>query len=132
MTERFNVSTQKHYQLIDITSNVETAVNLSSTISGTVIVYTPHSTAAILVTENESGLINDWLDFVKKQFIDMKFEHDPLENNTDAHIFSGLIGQEKTFIIENGKIYTGKWQQIFLAEFDGPKIREVIIKIIND
>jgi len=132
MIKKIEVTSQDRYQLIDITGNIEKAVEESGIKSGLVFIFAPHSTTAILVTENESGLARDWVEFFKKQVSGINFVHDPFENNADSHILSGLIGHEKTFAIEDGKIVSGKWQQIFLSEFDGPKIREVIVKMIEN
>lgn len=132
MINKIDIISQDRYQLIDITDNVGKAVKESNVKSGLVFIFTLHSTTAILITENESGLRKDWLEFFKKQIRGIKFTHDPLENNGDSHILSGLVGHEKTFAVENSKIMLGRWQQIFFVEFDGPKIRNIIIKTVED
>lgn len=129
MINKFDVVSQDRYQLIDITSNIESSVAESGIDSGLIFIFTLHSTTAILITEDDSALKRDWLEFFKNQVNGIKFTHDLYENNADSHILSGIIGHEKTFMIENGKIQLGKWQQIFFVEFDGPKIRDVMIKI---
>lgn len=126
-----NISTKERYQLIDITDKVETIVKESSVKDGLVFVFTLHTTAGILLNENEEGLKNDWLKVLGKWVSGFNFEHNKNDNNADAHILAGLIGQEKTLPIEDGKIIRGTWQNIFLAEFDGPRTRKIIVKIIR-
>ena len=131
MLKEFNISTKERYELIDITERVERIVQESDIKNGLVLVFIPHSTAGIILTENESGLKEDWLKVLKKLVSDFDFFHNRIDNNADSHILSGLIGQGKTLAIENGRLIRGTWQQIFLAEFDGPRTRKVIIKILQ-
>ena len=131
MLKEFNISTKERYELIDITEKVEEIVKRSEIKNGLVLVFIPHSTAGIILTESESGLKEDWLKVLKKLVSDFDFLHNRIDNNADSHILSGLIGQGKTLAIENGRLIRGTWQQIFLAEFDGPRTRKVIIKILQ-
>ena len=125
------INTQKRYQLIDITGEVEKAVKKSNLKTGVCLVFLPHSTAAIVMTENEPGLINDWEKILKKFVADQRFEHDRIDNNADSHLLSGLLGQSKLLPIENGQLVRGTWQQIFLVELDGPRQRKVVIQLID-
>lgn len=131
MIKEFNVSTKNRYQLIDITNQVEEIINQSKIKDGLALVFTPHSTAGIILTENESGLKQDWLKILEKLVSDVDFSHNRIDNNADSHLLSGLVGQGKTLIIENSRLIRGTWQQIFLAEFDGPRIRKVIVKALK-
>ena len=126
------IKTDQRYQLIDITNQVEEAVAKSKTKDGLCLIFVPHSTAAIILTENESGLKKDWLKILKKMVEGEKFEHNRIDNNADSHILSGLLGQGKVLPIENGQLIIGTWQQIFLVELDGPRTRRVTIKVITD
>lgn len=127
MTKEFRISTEKKYQLIDITEKVEQIIKEFGPEQGQVLIFLPHSTAGILLTENEQGLKQDWLNLLKKIISGIDFFHDRIDNNADAHILSGLIGQGKSLPIENGRLVRGTWQNIFLAEFDGPRTRKIII-----
>jgi secondary thiamine-phosphate synthase enzyme len=130
--KEFDLSTQERYQFIDITDRVERVVEEARIKEGQVLIFVPHSTAAILLTENEEGLKEDWLDVLKKIVSESDFRHNRIDNNADSHILSGLVGQARTLPIERGRIIRGTWQQIFLAEFDGPRSRRVVISIIGD
>ncbi len=129
--EEFKISTKERYELVDITSNVHDIVNESGIEEGLVFIFTPHSTAGILITENEEGLKKDWVSYFKKMVSGNDFYHDRIDNNADSHILSGLLGQGKTLPIKSGKIYRGTWQNIFLADFDGPRERKVSIHLLN-
>ena len=130
MFKNLNISTENRYQLVDITEKVEQIVKESKIENGLVLVFVPHSTCGIVLTENEKGLKNDWLKIFKKLTSGIDFEHNKIDNNADSHLLSGLIGQGKVLPIKDGKIIRGTWQQIFLAEFDGPRERKVIVEII--
>jgi len=131
MISEINVSSRERYQLIDITDEVEKAVKESGVKDGLVLVFAPHSTAAILLTENEAGLKEDWLDFLKKLVSGFDFQHNRIDDNADSHLLSGLIGQERILPVKDGRLIRGTWQQIFLLELDGPRNRKVIVKIIE-
>lgn len=131
MVKEFYVSTQKRYELVDITSKVEQLIKESKIENGLILIFVPHSTAAIVLTENESGLKSDWLAVLKKLVSGIDFLHNQIDNNADSHIISGLLGQGKILAVENGKMVLGTWQQIFLVELDGPRKRRIIVKITN-
>ncbi len=132
MTGEIKVLSRERYQLIDITDKVEKIVKESDVKDGLVLVFVPHSTAAILLTENEEGLKEDWLNFLKKLVSGFDFQHNRIDDNADSHILSGLVGQGKTLLLKDGNLLRGTWQQIFLAEFDGPRERKIIIKIYEE
>lgn len=142
--EEFNVSTKNRYQLIDITEKVEEIVRESKIKDGLILVFAPHSTAGIVLTENEEGLKEDWLKVLKKLVsgfdpegkpsasYEASFQHNRIDDNADSHILSGLVGQGKTLAVKDRKLILGTWQQIFLAEFDGPRDRKIIIEILTE
>ena len=131
MIKEFSISSKDRYQLIDITSEVEEVVADSGVKDGLCLVFVPHSTAAIVLTENEEGLKKDWLAVLKKLVSGFDFLHDRIDNNADSHILSGLLGQGKTLPIEKSRLIRGTWQQIFLAELDGPRERRVSVSITS-
>lgn len=132
MISEINVSSRERYQLIDITDEVEKAVKESGVKDGLVLLFVPHSTAGILLTENEKSLKEDWLDFLKKLVSGFDFQHNRIDDNADSHLLSGFIGQERILPLKGGQIIRGTWQQIFLLELDGPRKRKIIVKIIKD
>lgn len=131
MTKGLSIKTNQRYQLLDITDRVEQIITQIKAKNGICLVFVPHSTAAIVLTENEEGLKKDWLAVLKKLVSGFDFAHDRIDDNADSHILSGLLGQGKVLPIENGKLLRGTWQQIFLVELDGPRARKVIVKVIT-
>ena len=131
MFREFSVATEKRYQLVNITQEVEEMVEESGIKEGLVLVFVPHSTAGIILTENEERLQKDWLEIFKKLTSGIDFLHNQIDDNADSHILSGLVGQGRVLPIKDGKIVRGTWQQILLAEFDGPRERKVIMEIIG-
>ncbi len=125
---KFNIQTIQRYELVDITDKIEEIIKKENISDGIIVVFLPHSTAGLLLTENEPGLKEDWLNFFKKIVFGIDFLHDKIDDNADSHILAGLINQEKTLIVQDGNLVRGTWQQIFLAEFDGPRNRQVIVK----
>lgn len=131
MIKEFRITTENRYQLIDVTGEVEKIIGESGIKEGLCLVFVPHSTAAIILTENEEGLKKDWLAVLKKLVSNFDFLHNQIDNNADSHILSGLLGQGKILPIENGKLVRGTWQQIFLVELDGPRKRRVVVKLLK-
>ncbi|BAI80332.1 conserved hypothetical protein [Deferribacter desulfuricans SSM1] len=128
---KFNVKSTKREQLIDITTEIKKIINNEGWDDGILLIYTPHTTAAITINENADPTVkDDIISFLNKKIpIDYPFRH--LEGNSDAHIKSSVIGCSEQVIIENGKMVLGTWQGIFFCEFDGPRNRTVILKYIN-
>ncbi len=131
MTKSFTVSSSRRQELIDITEEVEKAVSESKTKEGICLVFVPHSTAALVLTENEEGLKRDWIQVLQKLVSDFDFEHNRIDDNADSHILAGILGQGRVLPIENGSLQRGTWQQIFLVELDGPRERKIIVKILK-
>ncbi len=132
MLEEFEISTEERYQLINVSDKVEAIVQKSGLESGLVLVFAAHSTAAIVLTEDEPGLKKDWLDFLKKTISGFDFVHNKIDDNADSHILSGLLGQAKVLPIEKGRLIRGTWQDIFLLELDGPRRRRITVKILKE
>lgn len=125
------IRTQKRNEFIDITRDVAKAVRESGVSEGIVTVYCPHTTAGITINENADPSVLSDITQKISELIEKDhpaFRH--AEGNSDSHIKSSLFGASETVIIEKGKLALGTWQGIFFAEFDGPRSREVFIKII--
>jgi len=88
MFKKLNISTENRYQLVDITEEVEGIVKESKVEDGLVLVFVPHSTAGVVLTENEGGLKNDWIEIFKKLTSGIDFEHNKIDDN--AEIFECL------------------------------------------
>ncbi|MBW2964858.1 secondary thiamine-phosphate synthase enzyme YjbQ [Candidatus Woesearchaeota archaeon] len=122
------VSSTKAQELIDITHQVQEAVKKSRVKEGLCNVYVPHATAAVMVNENaDPNITLDIIDALDELIQQGKWRHDRIDNNAAAHIKASICGPSETIPIQDGKLMLGRWQDIFLCCFDGPRKRTVII-----
>ncbi|HIZ28151.1 MAG TPA: secondary thiamine-phosphate synthase enzyme YjbQ [Candidatus Adamsella sp.] len=127
-------NTTKHRDYINITDEVQDAVDESGIKEGMVLVSAMHITAGVYVNDAENGLISDidkWLEELAPFNINYK-HHMTGETNGDSHLKSLLIGHEIIVPVTNGKLDFGTWQQIYYAEFDGQRRKRVIIKVMGE
>ena len=131
--EEIQTSTSKRVELIDITHDVEKIVTKNNVTNGFCLVYAPHATAAIIANERESGLMQDIINKIEKDYPKRgDWLHDRIDNNTSAHLASAFIGSSRIFPVKDGKLVRGTWQNIFLFELDGPRHRRrVIVEVIG-
>ena len=125
-----DVKTTTREEMIDITSLVRAAVRTAGVDSGLACVFCPHTTAAVTIQENtdprvKTDLINHLRAVVPR---DAGFVHG--EDNSDAHIKSSVIGPSLTLIVDGGKPVIGTWQAVFFCEYDGPRQRRVLVKVV--
>jgi secondary thiamine-phosphate synthase enzyme len=126
----FSISTKKRNQLIDITSQVGLAISQSGITDGDVIVYCPHTTAAITINENaDPSVIHDLLLTLEELVPHHRQGYQHYEGNSDAHCKSSLIGCSKQILIKDKTLLLGTWQGIFFCEFDGPRSRIVFVQV---
>lgn len=131
MIERLHLASEAPQQLKDITSEVNGALRRLRAGSGICHVFVPHTTAGLVVNENaDPDVCTDmlgWLDEIVPQ--GRPFRH--AEGNSPAHIKATLVGQSATLPVDGGRLALGTWQGVFLAEFDGPRQRTVIVNMVS-
>jgi len=128
--EDFRISTKSRNQMIDITSQVGSLVNKNGITDGVVIVYCPHTTAAITINENaDPSVPHDLLLTLEQLLPQHRSGYRHSEGNSDSHCKSSLIGCSEQVRIQGGSLQLGTWQGIFFCEFDGPRSRKVIVQI---
>ena len=132
MIGEFEVNTGKRNELVDITKKVEQFVGKSKVKEGLCIVYCPHTTAAITINEGADPDVKTDLLKQLSNMVPENEEYKHSEGNSDSHIKSSLIGASEMIVIEESKLVLGRWQSVFFAEFDGPRDRKVIVKIVGD
>jgi len=126
----FHISTKRRSQMIDITSQVHSFVNQSGITNGDVIVYCPHTTAAITINENaDPSVPHDILLTLEELLPHHRPGYRHSEGNSDAHCKSSLVGCSEQILIKGESLELGTWQGIFFCEFDGPRSRKVIVQI---
>ncbi|HPR17314.1 MAG TPA: secondary thiamine-phosphate synthase enzyme YjbQ [Candidatus Cloacimonadota bacterium] len=116
-------------QLIDVTSEVSRIVTESGISNGLVTLFVPHTTAAVTINENADPTVQSDFIFSLKKLSPIYGEFRHLEGNSDAHVKSSLVGCDQQILIENGKLVLGMWQGIYFCEFDGPRRRQLYIKV---
>lgn len=132
MQKSIFISSDRANALYDITDQVRQALKESGARSGLAHVYVRHATAAIMIQENwDESVQTDVVNLLKKLIPSGVWMHDRQDGNGDAHLKAGIIGPSEAIPIINGELALGRWQNIFLCEFDGPrKDREIVITII--
>lgn len=126
------LETRSRVEFKDITSLLEKLIAESGVTSGICVVFVPHTTAGILINENDDPQLRADFDNFLKQLAPRDRDYLHNDGNCDAHLKAALIGASKTLLIENGKLILGRWQGVYLCEFDGPRRREIRVKIISD
>jgi secondary thiamine-phosphate synthase enzyme len=126
------VRTNRRSQLIDVTSQIEKLVEESGCQNGMCHVYVPHTTAAVLVNEGYDPDVARDMEVALDRLVPREGDYRHAEGNSDSHIKTALVGASETVWIVNAKLHLGRWQKIFFAEFDGPRTRELQIKIVPD
>jgi len=130
--EKLTVKTHKKNELVDITSEIKGIVESLNVQEGSCIVFCPHTTAGITVNEAYDPAVKTDISFSFNKISPDYSEFRHMEGNSDAHVKSSLVGCSQHFILSRGKILLGQWQGIYFAEFDGPRTREVWIKVQKD
>ena len=132
MLKKIEIKTRSRVEFQDITTRVQDIVAGSGVRDGFCHVFVPHTTAGLLVNEHADPAVMEdieaWLDAVVPQ--EGNYRH--AEGNSPAHIKAGLMGDSRTFFVEDGRLVLGTWQGIFFAEFDGPRSRSVLVKVTPD
>ena len=134
MRENIHVKTTQREELVDITLQVEQAVNGSGIQDGLVSLYAQGATAAIMIQENwDDSVQTDVVQCLRKLIPQGVWLHDRQDGNGDSHLKAGMIGPSESIPVINGKLGLSQWQNVFLCEFDGPRQkRNVVCTIISD
>jgi secondary thiamine-phosphate synthase enzyme len=129
--ETFDIKTTTREEMIDVTALVRAAVKRAGVQEGVAVVFCPHTTAAVTVQENSDPTVKSDMVAHMRRLVpkDAPFKH--AEDNSDAHIKSSLIGVSSSIPVTGHKLMLGHWQAIFFCEFDGPRDRRLIVKVIG-
>ena len=131
MTIRLSVRTMRRSQLVEITDEVAEAIVRSGVSEGLCVVYVPHTTAAVCINENADPDVRADVEAFLARLIPENAGFAHIEGNSDAHVKSILTGPSVTLIVENGRPLLGRWQGVYLCEWDGPRAREVWVKVVT-
>ena len=133
MIHRLSVRTGARECLVDITAHVAEAVADAGVGDGTALLYVPHTTCGLTIQENaDPGVQHDML-MVLRRIVpreDPGYRH--IEDNSASHLQASAMGFSHFVFVEGGRLVLGRWQAIYLAEFDGPRTRQVLVKVLAD
>ena len=123
-THSLKINTNKNFEIIDITSKVNELIDIEE---GIVSIFSRHSTSAIVVNENERGLLSDF-EFMLSNLVTDKYsyQHDRIDNNAKSHLKSFLLSSSECLPVKNSKLDLGTWQSVFFIELDGPRHNRTI------
>lgn len=123
------VQSTKREEMIEITAEIEKVLRESSVKEGVCVLFTQHTTCGLTINENaDPDVKSDMLLFFKNTIPQFYSGFRHFEHNSDAHIKSSLMGASVTVPFENGKLLLGRWQGIYLCEFDGARERQILIQ----
>ena len=130
MVEHIQVRTPSHDCMVEITSQVQQLVTRCGIEQGLCTVFVPHTTAGITINENADPTVQEDVLKTLEQMVPWRGDYKHLEGNSAAHVKASLMGAFCTVPVMGRRLCLGTWQGIYLAEFDGPRTRQVWVKVI--
>lgn len=128
---KFQIKTYQKQSFTNLDRYLTEAVQDSGIQDGIVLVYCPHTTAAITINENADPDVKTDLKLGLDETFPDRADYVHMEGNSDGHIKSSVVGASETLILANGELVLGTWQSVYFAEFDGPRNRTFYVKIIE-
>jgi secondary thiamine-phosphate synthase enzyme len=132
MLKEIAVQTNTQTQIIDITAQIQKVVRESGISEGLCCVFIPHTTAGVTINENADPSVKHDIIMELNKVIPLNDHYSHLEGNSAAHIKASIIGSSVNVPVENNNLLLGTWQGICFCEFDGPRQRNVYVKIVSD
>jgi secondary thiamine-phosphate synthase enzyme len=126
------LKTSRRTELVNITAEVARLVAASGVASGVCHLYVPHTTAGVTINEGDDPDVARDIEAALDRMVPRDAGYKHYEGNSDSHIKSSLVGVSQSVLIHGGRLVLGRWQAIFFCEFDGPRHREVHLKIQPD
>ena len=126
------VKTSRRTEWVNITSEVSRLVTASGISSGVCQIYVPHTTAGVTINEGYDPDVASDMESAFDRMVPRNAGYAHAEGNSDSHIKATLVGLSQSVWVENTNLRLGRWQAIFLCEFDGPRSREIHVKILSD
>ncbi|HKN19583.1 MAG TPA: secondary thiamine-phosphate synthase enzyme YjbQ [Dissulfurispiraceae bacterium] len=130
MSKALNVKSKAKTEFIDITEDIRSLIKESGVQQGVCHIYVPHTTAGVTINEGADPAVKRDIIAALNRLIPFEGDYHHMEGNSAAHIKSTLVGSAQIILIEDGKLLLGTWQSIYFCEFDGPRHRRVLVKIV--
>lgn len=128
---QYSIRTKEKQTFVNLDRYLEDALEQSGIQDGMMLVYCPHTTAAITINENADPDVKTDLKLGLDKTFPNKSDYVHMEGNSDGHMKSSVVGANEMLIVSDGKLILGMWQSVYFAEFDGPRTRTVYVKIIK-
>jgi secondary thiamine-phosphate synthase enzyme len=128
--QEISLRTKARTELVDMTGQLSRLVQESRVTDGLLVIFVPHTTAAVTVNENADPSVQHDILTELNRLVPLTGAYQHTEGNSAAHIKTTLLGPSQTLFIRGGKPALGTWQGVYFCEFDGPRTRKVWIKII--
>jgi secondary thiamine-phosphate synthase enzyme len=132
MMYKLDIKTHSQVEFQEITNKVREVVKESGVQSGICVVYVPHTTAGVMINEHADPDVVDDIAAQLEVMVPQRGNYKHGEGNSAAHIKATLVGSSVTVMVQHGELALGTWQGIFFGEFDGPRNRSLLVKIIAD
>ncbi len=130
-TVQLSVSTTSHTELKDITAEVRKIVSESDVSSGICHVYVPHTTAGVTINEDADPSVRSDIIMILDRLVPWEGGYSHAEGNSAAHVKASLMGASAMIPVERGDLLLGRWQGIYFCDFDGPRNRKVLVKVLE-
>ena len=132
MINEITIKTGKRNEFVDITQEVAELISAQGVEEGFVILYVPHTTAGITINEHADPSVKKDILNKLEELVPPDKGYTHMEGNADSHIKATLVGNTLTIPISGGRLLLGTWQGIFFCEFDGPRTRKLIVKVVEE
>ncbi len=132
MINEITIKTGKRNEFVDITQEVAELISAQGVKEGFVILYVPHTTAGITINEHADPSVKRDILNKLEELVPPDKGYTHMEGNADSHIKATLVGNTLTIPISGGRLVLGTWQGIFFCEFDGPRTRKLIVKVVGE
>jgi secondary thiamine-phosphate synthase enzyme len=129
--EKLSVRTAKRTELVDITGQLQAVVVRAKIDQGLCVVFCPHTTAGLTINENADPSVRGDIVTALNTLVPADADYAHAEGNADSHVKSSLFGASLTLFIEQGQLCLGTWQGVYLCESDGPRNRQVWVKVLK-
>jgi len=130
-SERFTIKTMGHTDLVDITARVRDAAVQSGVMDGMCFVYVPHTTAGVTINENADPAVRTDIIGVLDRLVPWEGGYAHTEGNSAAHVKASMMGSCASIPVEKGRLALGTWQGVYFCDFDGPRSRTCIVKVVE-
>jgi secondary thiamine-phosphate synthase enzyme len=124
---------RSRFDIVDVTGEVERWLAQIKAGNGVLVVYTPHTTAALAINEREEGLLEDIVELLKELTKpEGRWKHNLVDDNAHAHLGNVIVGGDKVIPVSDGRLALGTWQRLLLLELDGPRVRRINLVYVGE